>query len=143
LFIAHNLSVVQYFCDRIGVMYLGKLVEVATTDDLYATPQHPYSVALLSAIPVADPRVKKRRLVLRGDVPSPANPPSGCRFHTRCWLRERLGNPAECSTTEPVLKKVADGHIVACHFADQVTAQAVQEAAQTQSIIDTAAAAED
>jgi oligopeptide/dipeptide ABC transporter ATP-binding protein len=143
LFIAHNLSVVQYFCDRIGVMYLGKLVEVATTDDLYATPQHPYSVALLSAIPVADPRVKKRRLVLRGDVPSPANPPSGCRFHTRCWLRERLGNPAECSTTEPVLKKVAGGHLVACHFADQVTAQAVQEAAQTQSIIDTAAAAED
>jgi oligopeptide/dipeptide ABC transporter ATP-binding protein len=143
LFIAHNLSVVQYFCDRIGVMYLGKLVEVATTDDLYASPQHPYSVALLSAIPVADPRVKKRRLVLRGDVPSPANPPSGCRFHTRCWLRERLGNPAECSTTEPVLKKVSNGHIVACHFADQVTAQAVQEAAEAQSAIDTAAAAED
>ena len=143
LFIAHNLSVVQYFCDRIGVMYLGKLVEVATTDDLYASPQHPYSVALLSAIPVADPRVKKRRLVLRGDVPSPANPPSGCRFHTRCWLRERLGNPAECSATEPVLKKISSGHLVACHFADQVTAQAVQEAAVAQSAIDTAAAAED
>jgi oligopeptide/dipeptide ABC transporter ATP-binding protein len=143
LFIAHNLSVVQYFCDRIGVMYLGKLVEVATTDDLYASPQHPYSVALLSAIPVADPRVKKRRLVLRGDVPSPANPPSGCRFHTRCWLRERLGNPAECSATEPVLKKISSGRLVACHFADQVTAQAVQEAAVAQSAIDTAAAAED
>jgi oligopeptide/dipeptide ABC transporter ATP-binding protein len=143
LFIAHNLSVVQYFCDRIGVMYLGKLVEVATTDDLYSSPQHPYSVALLSAIPVADPRVKKRRLVLRGDVPSPANPPSGCRFHTRCWLRERLGNPAECSATEPVLKKISSGHLVACHFADQVTAQAVQEAAVAQSAIDTAAAAED
>jgi oligopeptide/dipeptide ABC transporter ATP-binding protein len=143
LFIAHNLSVVQYFCDRIGVMYLGKLVEVATTDDLYSSPQHPYSVALLSAIPVADPRVKKRRLVLRGDVPSPANPPSGCRFHTRCWLRERLGNPAECSTTEPVLKRISNGHLVACHFADQVTGQAVQEAAEAQSAIDTAAAAED
>jgi oligopeptide/dipeptide ABC transporter ATP-binding protein len=143
LFIAHNLSVVQYFCDRIGVMYLGKLVEVATTDELYASPQHPYSVALLSAIPVADPRVKKRRLVLRGDVPSPANPPSGCRFHTRCWLRERLGNPAECSTTEPPLRSLGGGHQVACHFADQVTAQAVQESAAAQSIIDTAAAAED
>jgi oligopeptide/dipeptide ABC transporter ATP-binding protein len=143
LFIAHNLSVVQYFCDRIGVMYLGKLVEVATTDELYASPQHPYSVALLSAIPVADPRVKKRRLVLRGDVPSPANPPSGCRFHTRCWLRERLGNPAECSTTEPPLRSLGGGHQVACHFADQVTAQAVQESAAAQSAIDTAAAAED
>jgi oligopeptide/dipeptide ABC transporter ATP-binding protein len=143
LFIAHNLSVVQYFCDRIGVMYLGKLVEVAATDVLYASPQHPYSVALLSAIPVADPRVKKRRLVLRGDVPSPANPPSGCRFHTRCWLRERLGNPAECSTTEPPLRSLGSGHQVACHFADQVTAQAVQESAATQSIIDTAAAVED
>jgi oligopeptide/dipeptide ABC transporter ATP-binding protein len=142
LFIAHNLSVVQYFCDRIGVMYLGKLVEIASTDDLYHSPQHPYSVALLSAIPVPDPRVRKRRLVLKGDVPSPANPPSGCRFHTRCWLRERLGNPAECTTTEPVLRKVGSGHEVACHFADQVTAQAVQESAATQSVIDTALASD-
>ncbi len=138
LFIAHNLSVVQYFCERIGVMYLGKIVEVAATDVLYATPQHPYSVALLSAIPVPDPRVRTKRLVLKGDVPSPANPPSGCRFHTRCWLRERLGNPAECSTTEPPLRELAGGHLAACHFAEQVTAQAVQEAAATQSVIETA-----
>ena len=143
LFIAHNLSVVQYFCDRIGVMYLGKLVEVAETDELYENPQHPYSVALLSAIPVPDPRVRKSRLVLRGDVPSPANPPSGCRFHTRCWLRERLGNPAECSTTEPLLTAVSGGHLAACHFADRVTAQAVQESAESQSAIDTATAIED
>jgi oligopeptide/dipeptide ABC transporter ATP-binding protein len=140
LFIAHNLSVVQYFCDRIGVMYLGKLVEIAPVDVLYANPQHPYSVALLSAIPVPDPRVRNRRLVLKGDVPSPANPPTGCRFHTRCWLRDRLGNPAECSTTEPLLETVGADHQVACHFADQVTAQAVQESAASQSVIDTAVA---
>jgi oligopeptide transport system ATP-binding protein len=138
LFIAHNLSVVEYFCDRIGVMYLGKLVEIADTDELYATPQHPYSVALLSAIPLPDPRVRKRRLVLKGDVPSPANPPTGCRFHTRCWLRERLGNPAECSTVEPVLRAMNGTHQVACHFAEQVTTEAVQDSAARQSVIDTA-----
>jgi peptide/nickel transport system ATP-binding protein len=119
-------------------MYLGKIVEIADTDDLYATPQHPYSVALLSAIPLPDPRVRKKRLVLKGDVPSPANPPSGCRFHTRCWLRERLGNPPECSTTEPPLRVIAGGHRVACHFAEQVTAQAAQDVAATQSVIETA-----
>ena len=138
LFIAHNLSVVQYFCDRIGVMYLGKIVEVAATDALYENPQHPYSVALLSAIPLPDPRIRKKRLVLRGDVPSPANPPSGCRFHTRCWLRERLANPAECAATEPPLREISGGHMVACHFAEQVTAQAVAESAASQSVIDTA-----
>jgi oligopeptide/dipeptide ABC transporter ATP-binding protein len=138
LFIAHNLSVVQYFCERIGVMYLGKLVEVADTDTLWANPQHPYSVALLSAIPLPDPRIRKKRLVLKGDVPSPANPPSGCRFHTRCWLRERLGNPAECSATEPPLRELATGHRVACHFAEQVTSQAAQDVAATQSVIETA-----
>ena len=142
LFIAHNLSVVQYFCDRIGVMYLGKLVEVATTDALYRQPLHPYSLALLSAIPVPDPRVRKKRLVLRGDVPSPANPPSGCRFHTRCWLREKLGNPEQCSTIDPPLRDMGAGQMAACHFAEQVTAQAAQEAAAAQSVIDTAAASE-
>jgi oligopeptide/dipeptide ABC transporter ATP-binding protein len=99
-------------------------------------------VALLSAIPVPDPRVRKKRLVLKGDVPSPANPPTGCRFHTRCWLRERLGKPAECSTVEPELRTIAGGHQVACHFADQVTEQSVQESAATQSVIDTAVAAD-
>jgi oligopeptide/dipeptide ABC transporter ATP-binding protein len=140
LFIAHNLSVVQYFCERIGVMYLGKIVEVAATDTLYANPLHPYSVALLSAIPLPDPRQRKKRLVLKGDVPSPANPPSGCRFHTRCWLRERLGNPAECSTTEPPLRTFRGGHQVACHFAEQVSPQAVQDTAAAQSVIETATA---
>ena len=98
LFISHNLSVVQYFSDRVGVMYLGKLVEVGSVEQLYANPRHPYTVALLSAIPSPDPRQRKKRLVLTGDVPSPAAPPSGCRFHTRCWLRERLGNPENCVT---------------------------------------------
>jgi oligopeptide/dipeptide ABC transporter ATP-binding protein len=143
LFIAHNLSVVQYFCERIGVMYLGKLVEIADTDELYGHPLHPYSVALLSAIPLPDPRLRKKRLVLKGDVPSPANPPSGCRFHTRCWLRERLGNPAECSTTEPPLRTFRAGHQVACHFAEQVSADVVQEAAAKQDAIATAAAEPD
>jgi oligopeptide transport system ATP-binding protein len=137
LFIAHNLSVVQYFCERIGVMYLGKLVEVADTDTLWAGPQHPYSVALLSAIPLPDPRVRKKRLVLKGDVPSPANPPSGCRFHTRCWLRERLGNPPQCSEEEPPLRSVAGGHQVACHFAEQVTERVAEDTAAKQSVIET------
>jgi peptide/nickel transport system ATP-binding protein/oligopeptide transport system ATP-binding protein len=141
LFIAHNLSVVQYFCDRIGVMYLGKLVEVAGTDALYDHPRHPYTVALLSAIPVPDPRVRKKRLVLRGDVPSPANPPSGCRFHTRCWLRERLGNPEVCSTDVPSLVDMGGGQYSACHFADKVSTEAADEAAARQSVIDTASVA--
>jgi oligopeptide transport system ATP-binding protein len=139
LFIAHNLSVVQYFCERIGVMYLGKLVEVADTDSLYDHPRHPYSVALLSAIPVPDPRVRMKRLVLTGDVPSPANPPSGCRFHTRCWLREKLGNPEQCSTIDPPLRDVGGGQMAACHFAEQVRPEAAQEVAATQSVIETAA----
>jgi peptide/nickel transport system ATP-binding protein/oligopeptide transport system ATP-binding protein len=143
LFIAHNLSVVQYFCERIAVMYLGKIVEVASTDVLYAHPRHPYAVALLSAVPVPDPRIRKKRLVLKGDVPSPANPPSGCRFHTRCWLREKLGNPEDCSTIDPVLRDMGGGQMAACHFAEQVTAQAAQEVAATQSVIETATALPD
>ena len=140
LFIAHNLSVVQYFCERIGVMYLGRLVEVADTDALYEHARHPYSVALLSAIPVPDPRVRMKRLVLRGDVPSPANPPSGCRFHTRCWLREKLGNPDICSMTDPPLRDLGGGQLSACHFAEQVSTDAAREAAARQSVIETAAA---
>jgi oligopeptide/dipeptide ABC transporter ATP-binding protein len=129
LFVAHNLSVIQYISDRVGVMYLGKIVEIADVDKLYANPRHPYSVALLSAVPEPDPRVRKRRIVLSGDVPSPAAPPSGCRFHTRCWLREQLGRPEACERDVPALRVIEDGHEVACHFAEQLTADAATQAA--------------
>jgi oligopeptide/dipeptide ABC transporter ATP-binding protein len=128
LFVAHNLSVVQYISDRVGVMYLGKLMEEADVADLYAKPSHPYTVALLSAVPEPDPRIRKRRLVLRGDVPSPANPPSGCRFHTRCWLREQLGNPEDCATVEPPIRPIGAGHRVACHHSEKISTTAVSEA---------------
>ncbi len=127
LFIAHNLSVVQYLSDRVGVMYLGKLVEESDVAELYSRPRHPYPIALLSAVPEPDPRIRKKRLVLKGDVPSPAAPPPGCRFHTRCWLRERLGNPASCETQEPPLLDIGAGHRVACHFVDQVSDALVSE----------------
>ena len=141
LFISHNLSVVEYFSDRIGVMYLGKLAEVGTVEELYRNPRHPYTVALLSAIPDADPRKRRKRLVLKGDVPSPAAPPSGCRFHTRCWLRERLGNPEQCATVEPALRVLDQtGHRSACHFAEEINEAVVQETAATQSVLETAAA---
>ncbi len=129
LFVAHNLSVIQYISDRVGVMYLGKIVEIADVDKLYTNPRHPYSIALLSAVPEPDPRVRKRRIVLTGDVPSPAAPPSGCRFHTRCWLREQLGRPEACERDVPILRVLEPGHEVACHFAEQLTAEAATEAA--------------
>jgi oligopeptide/dipeptide ABC transporter ATP-binding protein len=129
LFIAHNLSVIQYISDRVGVMYLGKLAEVADVEELYANPRHPYTVALLSAVPDPNPRIRKRRIVLSGDVPSPAAPPSGCRFHTRCWLREQLGRPEICETTVPELRDIGPGHEAACHFAEKLTPAAAVEAA--------------
>jgi peptide/nickel transport system ATP-binding protein/oligopeptide transport system ATP-binding protein len=121
LFIAHNLAVVEHISDRVGVMYLGKMVEMADVDTLYRDPRHPYTVALLSAIPNPSPRIKKKRLVLKGDIPSPANPPSGCRFHTRCWLRERLGNPENCATIDPDFRDIGEGHLVACHWAEEMS----------------------
>jgi oligopeptide transport system ATP-binding protein len=137
LFISHNLSVVQYFSDRVGVMYLGKIVEIGSVEQLYRDPRHPYTVALLSAIPEADPRRRKKRLVLKGDVPSPAAPPAGCRFHTRCWLRERLGNPENCSTIEPPLRPFGqEGHKVACHWAEDISQTTVsQAAAETPEVV--------
>jgi oligopeptide/dipeptide ABC transporter ATP-binding protein len=122
LFIAHDLAAVRHISDRVLVMYLGRIVESASAADLYRRPRHPYTVALLSAVPVPDPAAEatRRRIVLKGDVPSPAAPPSGCAFHTRCWLRERLGNPERCVTEDPDLRALSTGHEVACHFAERV-----------------------
>lgn len=111
LFIAHNLAVVRHVSDRIGVMYLGQLMEVADTKELFDTPLHPYTQALLSAIPVPDPDVKKERIILQGDIPSPINPPSGCPFRTRCMYAKPI-----CAEKRPPLIDVGDGHYVACHF---------------------------
>ena len=122
LVVAHDLAAVRHISDRVAVMYLGKIVEVASARDLYRTPLHPYSVALLSAVPIPDPAVQthRRRIILKGDIPSPLNPPTGCRFHTRCWLFERLGRPEECTTVDPALREAIPAHRVACHFAEKI-----------------------
>ncbi len=121
LFIAHDLSVVKHISDRVAVMYLGKIVEIGPPDIMYAAPGHPYTRALLSAVPVPDPVSERRRkrVVLQGDVPSPVNPPPGCRFHTRCWLYEQLGKPEECRTVDPPLRTLQGDHEAACHFAEK------------------------
>ena len=115
LFVAHDLAVVEHISHRVAVMYLGKIVEIADRRTIFARPQHPYTEALLSAAPQPNPRLKKKRIILSGDVPSPINPPAGCRFHTRCPYAE-----ARCRVEEPAIKELAPGHQVACHLRQPV-----------------------
>jgi peptide/nickel transport system ATP-binding protein len=122
LFVSHDLSVIEYLCNRVAVMYVGKLVEMANTAELFRHPQHPYTEALLSAVPKPDPRLRRRkqRIVLEGDVADPANPPSGCYFHPRCpYAKDR------CSQETPALRKVGDNHYAACHFAEELNLRGV------------------
>jgi peptide/nickel transport system ATP-binding protein len=115
LFVAHNLSVVKHICDRVAVMYVGKLVEMANTNEIFNHPRHPYTAALMAAVPVSDPRVKIGDVELKGEVPSPANPPTGCYFHPRCaFVTDR------CQTETPALREIAPGHFVSCHRAEEL-----------------------
>jgi oligopeptide/dipeptide ABC transporter ATP-binding protein len=120
LFIAHDMSVVEHLCDRVAVMYLGKIVEVASREELFSNPQHPYTQALMSAIPIADPKVRRDRIILKGDPPSPLNPPAGCRFHTRC--REAI---ERCSVEEPAQIDLGRAHMCACHLRQPEVKEAV------------------
>ncbi|MBP5185328.1 MAG: ATP-binding cassette domain-containing protein [Lachnospiraceae bacterium] len=120
LFISHDLSVVEHISDKVGVMYLGKMVEYAETEELFGTPRHPYTEALMSAVPIADPTIKTERIPLRGEIPNPANPPSGCFFHTRCgYCTEK------CMKETPEYKEITPGHFVACHRAEELTLKGI------------------
>ena len=120
LFIAHDLAVVRHISDRIAVMYLGSIVEISPAEELYDNPLHPYTISLLSAVPIPDPEVEAKReaILLPGDLPSPANPPPACRFHTRCPYIQ----PTRCTEDVPPLRKLSDGHLVACHWAEEIKA---------------------
>jgi peptide/nickel transport system ATP-binding protein len=124
LFIAHDLAVVRHISDRIAVMYLGSIVEISPAAELYENPLHPYTIALLSAVPIPDPEVEAKRetILLSGDLPSPANPPTACRFHTRCPYIQ----PTRCTTEAPPLRKLSDGHVVACHWAEEIKAGGIR-----------------
>ncbi|HLR10038.1 MAG TPA: ABC transporter ATP-binding protein, partial [Sporosarcina sp.] len=111
LFISHDLSVVEHLCTTIGVLYLGSMMELGSREQLYENPLHPYTKALLSAVPIADPTIKRERIILEGDIPSAANPPTGCKFHTRCPLATD-----QCRRDVPAFKEVEEGHFVACHL---------------------------
>jgi peptide/nickel transport system ATP-binding protein/oligopeptide transport system ATP-binding protein len=120
LFIAHNLGVVEHISDRVAVMYLGRVAELTTREQLYRDPRHPYTMALMSAIPLPDPTLQRKRIILTGDVPSPVNPPAGCNFHPRCWLRGQLGEPEICALEVPALidplPDDGEEQLVACHY---------------------------
>jgi oligopeptide/dipeptide ABC transporter ATP-binding protein len=135
MFISHNLDVVGYFADRVAVMYLGKVVESGPVDHVFTKPQHPYTIALLSAVPKIEAHDTADRLILEGEIPSPINPPSGCRFRTRCWLREQLDNPERCATEEPPLAaSPRDLDVaVACHFPLEDGAAATKSAGRAAS----------
>ena len=138
LFIAHNLGVVEHISDRVAVMYLGRVAELTAREQLYRDPRHPYTMALMSAIPVPDPSAKRKRIILAGDVPSPVNPPAGCNFHPRCWLRDRLGQPEICAQEVPQLIDPVPGdgeeQMVACHFRE-TSAIELDKVAQTEKVI--------
>jgi peptide/nickel transport system ATP-binding protein len=116
LFVAHDLSVVRHISERVAVMYVGKLVEMAETEDLYHGPLHPYTEALIASVPKPDPRLEKQRVVLPGEVANPASPPSGCYFHPRCRYAQEI-----CAIEEPSLREVRDGHFVSCHLAEDLS----------------------